>query len=105
MSQVSTPTSQLRINGSRLWDSLMRLAQIGATPKGGVARLALTDLDRQGRDKIPNRQEVGQRCRGRFGRNLHVAVVDAHLTGRAKGGQGWSVRRRDRPVRAQQESS
>ena len=52
MSQVSTPTSQLRINGSRLWDSLMRLAQIGATPKGGVARLALTDLDRQGRDLV-----------------------------------------------------
>ena len=52
MSQVSTPISQLRINGSRLWDSLMRLAQIGATPKGGVARLALTDLDRQGRDLV-----------------------------------------------------
>ncbi|WP_431831614.1 hydantoinase/carbamoylase family amidase, partial [Cupriavidus consociatus] len=28
----------------------MRLATIGATPKGGVCRLALTDLDRQGRD-------------------------------------------------------
>jgi hypothetical protein len=25
--------------------SLMELAQIGATPKGGVCRLALTDLD------------------------------------------------------------
>ena len=42
--------SSLRINGQRLWDSLMRLAEIGATPKGGVCRLALTDLDRQGRD-------------------------------------------------------
>ena len=52
MSQVSTPISQLRINGPRLWDSLMTLAQIGATPKGGVARLALTDLDRQGRDLV-----------------------------------------------------
>ena len=28
----------------------MELAQIGATPKGGVCRLALTDLDKQGRD-------------------------------------------------------
>ncbi|WP_245176206.1 Zn-dependent hydrolase [Cupriavidus sp. AcVe19-6a] len=40
----------LRIDGERLWDTLMRLATIGATPKGGVCRLALTDLDRQGRD-------------------------------------------------------
>lgn len=40
----------LRINGDRLWASLMELARIGATPKGGVCRLALTDLDRQGRD-------------------------------------------------------
>ena len=40
----------LTINGARLWDSLMAMAQIGATPKGGVCRLALTDLDRQGRD-------------------------------------------------------
>jgi beta-ureidopropionase / N-carbamoyl-L-amino-acid hydrolase len=40
----------LRIDGSRLWASLMRLAQIGATPKGGVCRLALTDLDREARD-------------------------------------------------------
>ena len=43
-------TAALRINGQRLWDSLMQMAKIGATPKGGVCRLALTDLDRQGRD-------------------------------------------------------
>ena len=30
----------------------MELARIGATPKGGVCRLALTDLDRQGRDLV-----------------------------------------------------
>ena len=42
----------LRINGPRLWDSLMELAQIGATPKGGVCRLTLTDLDKQGRDLV-----------------------------------------------------
>ena len=50
--KVKTDTSQLRINGDRLWASLMELAQIGATPKGGVCRLALTDLDRQGRDLV-----------------------------------------------------
>jgi N-carbamoyl-L-amino-acid hydrolase len=38
------------INSQRLWQSLMDLAQLGATPKGGVCRLALTDLDRQARD-------------------------------------------------------
>ncbi|WP_395406035.1 Zn-dependent hydrolase [Pseudoduganella sp. UC29_106] len=44
--------SELRINGGRLWDSLMELAKIGATPKGGVKRLTLTDLDKQGRDLV-----------------------------------------------------
>ncbi len=41
-----------RINGERLWASLMELAKIGATPKGGCCRLTLTDLDRQGRDLV-----------------------------------------------------
>jgi N-carbamoyl-L-amino-acid hydrolase len=45
-------TANLRINGDRLWASLMELAQIGATQKGGVKRLALTDLDKQGRDLV-----------------------------------------------------
>lgn len=39
----------LTIDGHRLWDSLMAMARIGATPKGGVCRLALSDLDREGR--------------------------------------------------------
>lgn len=43
-------TDALSVNGARLWDSLMEMAKIGATPKGGVCRLALTDLDKQGRD-------------------------------------------------------
>ena len=41
-----------RIDGQRLWDSLMGFAAIGATPKGGVRRLTLTDVDRQGREKF-----------------------------------------------------
>jgi len=40
----------LRINGERLWRSLMDLARVGATPKGGVRRLTLTETDREGRD-------------------------------------------------------
>lgn len=39
-----------RINGDRLWGSLMEMARIGATANGGVSRLALTEEDRQGRD-------------------------------------------------------
>jgi len=42
--------NELRIDGRRLWNSLMELAKLGATEKGGVCRIALTDLDRQGRD-------------------------------------------------------
>lgn len=42
--------SGLRVDGARLWDSLMRLARIGATDKGGVCRLALTELDREARN-------------------------------------------------------
>ncbi|KQW91795.1 Zn-dependent hydrolase [Massilia sp. Root418] len=44
--------SELRVNGDRLWASLMELAKIGATEKGGVKRLTLTDLDKQGRDLV-----------------------------------------------------
>ena len=39
----------LKIDGKRLWDSLMEMAKIGATKKGGVCRLALTDLDLESR--------------------------------------------------------
>jgi len=44
--------SGIRVDGNRLWNSLMELARIGATDKGGVCRLALSDLDRQGRDLV-----------------------------------------------------
>lgn len=44
--------SQLTINGDRLWQSLMDLAEIGATAKGGNCRLALSPLDGQGRDLV-----------------------------------------------------
>ncbi|MFJ4456045.1 Zn-dependent hydrolase [Pseudomonas sp. NPDC089392] len=43
-------TTAHHINSTRLWQSLMDLAHLGATAKGGVCRLALTDLDRQARD-------------------------------------------------------
>ena len=42
--------ANIAVNEARLWDSIMETAQIGATPKGGIKRLTLTDLDRQVRD-------------------------------------------------------
>ncbi len=42
-------TAALRVNGERLWSRLMEMGTIGATPKGGCNRQALTDLDLQGR--------------------------------------------------------
>lgn len=48
----SATAQALRIDADRLWNSLMSLAEIGATPKGGVARLTLTELDRQGRERV-----------------------------------------------------
>ena len=41
---------EARAKKDRLWDAHMELARIGATPGGGVGRLALTDLDREARD-------------------------------------------------------
>ena len=53
MSPIKTFQSKngmMEINGNCLWESLMEMAEISATEKGGCRRLALTDLDRQGRD-------------------------------------------------------
>lgn len=44
-----TPAN-LRVDGARLWSSLMEMARIGATARGGCNRQALTDMDRQARD-------------------------------------------------------
>ncbi|MCE0493699.1 Zn-dependent hydrolase [Vibrio salinus] len=40
----------LRVNGERLWNSLMEMAQFGLTDKGGCARLAASELDGKARD-------------------------------------------------------
>jgi N-carbamoyl-L-amino-acid hydrolase len=48
--QGSGAMKNIQIKGDRLWDSLMEMAKIGATEKGGNCRLALSDLDKQGRD-------------------------------------------------------
>ena len=40
----------LTVDGERLWQSLMEMAKIGATAKGGSRRLSLSDEDKDGRD-------------------------------------------------------
>ena len=40
------------VDQERLWSSLMEMAQIGATDKGGCNRQALTELDAQGRNLL-----------------------------------------------------
>jgi len=49
---MTSPATNQRIDGKRLWDSLMGMAEIGATAKGGVRRLTLTETDREGRDRF-----------------------------------------------------
>ncbi|HRJ70264.1 MAG TPA: M20 family metallo-hydrolase [Beijerinckiaceae bacterium] len=47
---MTTSLPNLVINPQRLWDSLMETARFGATDKGGIKRLTLSDEDRQVRD-------------------------------------------------------
>ncbi len=89
----------LRINGERLWKSLMELAQIGATEKGGVCRLTLTDLDKQGRDLVIGWareagmsvviDKIGNGFMRRPGRNndLPPIVTGSHIDTQPTGGK------------------
>ncbi len=56
MADSTSDWHDLRVDGDRLWQRLEALGEIGAVhgPNGerGCARLALTDLDRQGRDLV-----------------------------------------------------
>lgn len=92
-------SSQPHVNGERLWQSLMELAQLGATVKGGVCRLALTDLDRQARDLFVRWCEeagctvtvdgVGNIFARRPGRNAALAPVmtGSHIDTQPTGGK------------------
>ena len=46
---MTAPGENLRIDGARLWDSLMEMAKIGPGIAGGNDRQALTDADGEGR--------------------------------------------------------
>ncbi len=99
MSTPITHINHLRTNGQRLWDSLMELAQIGATPKGGVCRLALSTLDGQGRDLVTRWgreagmsvtiDKIGNGFMRRAGRNNALApiVAGSHIDTQPTGGK------------------
>ncbi|PJI98996.1 N-carbamoyl-L-amino-acid hydrolase [Acidovorax sp. 69] len=96
---VKPDIEDLRINGDRLWSSLMELAQIGATPKGGVCRLTLTDLDKQGRDLVTRWareagmsvtiDQIGNGFMRRPGRNnnLPPIMTGSHIDTQPTGGK------------------
>jgi N-carbamoyl-L-amino-acid hydrolase len=95
----ATDLDKVRINGDRLWASLMELAKIGATPKGGVCRLTLTDLDKQGRDLVLSWareagmtvtiDKIGNGFMRRPGRNnaLPPIVTGSHIDTQPTGGK------------------
>jgi N-carbamoyl-L-amino-acid hydrolase len=43
-------SNSARINGDRLWSTIEQSGQIGKGREGGLARLALTDSDKEIRD-------------------------------------------------------
>ncbi|MGI9486187.1 MAG: Zn-dependent hydrolase, partial [Geminicoccaceae bacterium] len=46
---MAAPGENLKIDGERLWDSLMEMAKIGPGIAGGNNRQTLTDDDAKGR--------------------------------------------------------
>jgi N-carbamoyl-L-amino-acid hydrolase len=89
----------LQINPQRLWDALMETAQFGATAKGGIKRLTLTDDDRKVRDWFKAAaeaigctvtvDEVGNMFARRAGRNagLPPICMGSHLDTQPTGGK------------------
>ncbi len=87
-----------QINGERLWQRLDDMATIGATPKGGVCRLALSDADKTGRDLFVHWckqagcsiivDQIGNIFARRPGRNneLPPVLTGSHLDSQPTGG-------------------
>ena len=89
----------LHIDAARLWQSLMDMARIGATDKGGVRRLALTDDDARARDLFSqwcrdagmtvSVDEIGNLFARRQGtqENASPVLVGSHLDTQPEGGR------------------
>jgi N-carbamoyl-L-amino-acid hydrolase len=96
---MTQPGTNLRIDPQRLWDTIMETAQLGATPKGGIKRLTLSDDDRKVRDWFKAQaealgctvtvDEVGNMFARRPGRNndLLPIAMGSHLDTQPTGGK------------------
>ncbi len=94
-----TDLNNFRINGKRLWGSIMSMAEIGPGVEGGSCRLALTDVDRQGRDLFVKwctdagctitLDDMGNIFARRAGQNndLPPVVAGSHLDTQPHGGK------------------
>ena len=88
-----------KVNSDRLWESLMKMAKIGETEKGGVCRLALTDVDKKARDLFVQWcessgckvtvDEMGNIFGRREGKNSDLAPVmtGSHIDSQPTGGK------------------
>jgi N-carbamoyl-L-amino-acid hydrolase len=91
--------SRPSIDAQRLWSSLMELAKIGATPKGGVRRVTLTPADREGRERFAlwcreaglelRVDAIGNMFARRAGKDAGAApvVMGSHLDTQPNGGR------------------
>ncbi|MDU1456721.1 MAG: Zn-dependent hydrolase [Klebsiella sp.] len=89
----------ITVNGARLWSTLNEMALLGATPAGGVTRLALSEEDRQARDLLRQwAREAGFPCEvdsmgnmfiRRAGKNSQLAPVltGSHVDSQPLGGR------------------
>lgn len=89
----------ITVNADRLWATLEEMAQIGATPAGGVTRLALSDEDRIARDRLRDwAQQAGLHCDvdtlgnmfiRRPGRQSHLppVLMGSHVDSQPLGGR------------------
>jgi N-carbamoyl-L-amino-acid hydrolase len=94
-----TAKTNITINPQRLWDSLMETAQFGATPKGGIKRLTVSDDDKRVRDWFKGQcealgctvevDEVGNMFATRPGKRTDVLPIamGSHLDTQPTGGK------------------
>ena len=92
-------TDPLKIDGQRLWDSIMAMAKIAPGTQGGSHRLALTDDDKQARDLFASWckeegcsitvDDMGNMFARRDGKNneLLPIVAGSHLDTQPHGGK------------------
>ena len=88
-----------KINSARLWNDIIESGKIGATEKGGLCRLALSDEDRRVREWFAEAcraeecevrfDELGNLFARRAGRrpDLHPIAIGSHLDSQPTGGR------------------